>query len=98
MKFVRLFSISCAAILSSTPVWPATVLHTQVFQSGGTFTVPSAAKTSTIFEFTLVGGGGGGGGCGSSAGGTSGGGSGSAGVASLSGFNPLDTVTVTVGA
>ncbi|MBV9992919.1 MAG: hypothetical protein JOZ72_16705 [Alphaproteobacteria bacterium] len=97
MKYALLGSISCAGLLSGTPALPA-ALHTKVFQSGGTFTIPAGASASTIFEFTLVGGGGGGGGCGTGGGLAAGGGSGAAAMISLTGFNASDTVAVTVGA
>jgi hypothetical protein len=98
MRTALLSLASCAALLSSTPALTATVFHTQAFQSSGTFTIPAGAKPGTIFEFTLVGGGGGAGGCGGSVSVAAGGGAGATGFVSLSGFSPLDTVTVTVGA
>lgn len=77
------------------------VMHAQTFFSGGTFVVPAAATTSTVFKFTVVGGGGGGGGAGPGSAynfGSGGGGSGGAATGYFSGFTPSSSVTVTIGA
>ncbi len=72
-------------------------LRVQKFTSSGTFTIPTSATTSTVFEFLVSGCGGGGGGA-SGTNGAAGAGGGGAGVmdAFYSGFAPGDVVTVTL--
>lgn len=77
----------------------STGFHSAVFSSSGTFTVPLSATTSTRFKFRMVGGGGQSGGVPAVANVASGGGaSGSYGEVTLYGFEPGDTITVTIGA
>lgn len=74
----------------------APVTHGQKFSAGGTFTVPAGTLAATIFKFTVVGAGAGGGGS-SSPGAGSGGGAGGVGIAWLSGFTALASVTIAIG-
>ncbi|HEX4295455.1 MAG TPA: hypothetical protein VHZ29_15070 [Rhizomicrobium sp.] len=89
----------CAALcaLATGPAGAAS-MHTLVFTSSGTFTIPATAVAGTEFEFTVIAGGGGGGGCYNTSFVAAGGGSGGAGMASFSGFAPSQAVTITVGA
>jgi hypothetical protein len=98
MKSTLALTTALIALCSSHAAWAAATIHTRVFTGSGTFTVPSNVKTTSEFQFTVVGGGGGAGGCHSSSSGSGGGGSGAAGFASFSGFNPSDVITVTIGA
>ncbi len=76
-----------------------TNLHTQLFTSSGSFTVPTGTSTATVYQFQIVSGGGGGGGVSSTSNiSAGGGGSGGAEDVWLSGFTPGQTVTITVGA
>jgi hypothetical protein len=97
MKPTIALATALAALCAATGAWPAATMHTRVFTGSGTFTIPSNIKTTSEFQFTVVGGGGGAGGCHSGDSTTSGGGSGGAGFASFSGFNPSDVITLTVG-
>jgi hypothetical protein len=97
MKKSVLLAATACLLLGETAL--AADFHTRVYKTSTTFTIPSSTGTSTDFEFTIVGGGGGAAGdC--SGGGklSSGGGAGAAGNVSFSGFNPDDTVTITIGA
>ena len=76
----------------------ANTLHMVVFTGTGSFTIPSNATTSTVFEFTVVGGGSGGAGSGSGTNAGTSGSSGGAGVSQFSGFTPGASVTINVGA
>lgn len=93
-----LFLTTAFGALCIAGVVSAAGVHTQIFTGSGTFTVPSNAKPAQEFQFTVVGGGGGGGGCDGTQGGVAGGGgSGGAGFVAFHGFNPSDTVTITIG-
>jgi hypothetical protein len=98
MRSTLALTAALIALGCASPVWAAATVHTRVFTGSGTFTVPSNIKTDSEFQFTVIGGGGGGGGCHNAEIFSSGGGSGGAGFASFSGFNPSDTITVTIGA
>lgn len=86
---------------AANPQWATvpTTMHAQGFPSTGNFTIPANATTSTVFKFKIIGGGGGGG-CASGGSGTGGGGGGAGGYAEMlvSGFQPGEIVTCTVGA
>jgi hypothetical protein len=97
MKSTLLLTTVIAAFTLSDAAWAAS-MHTMVFSSSGTFTIPATAAASTEFEFTVIGGGGGGGGCSTGIFQAASGGSGGAGFASFSGFTAGQTVTVTIGA
>lgn len=97
MKSSLALATALIALCSAHTAWAAATVHTRVFTGSGTFTVPSNIKTTSEFQFTVVGGGGGAGGC-HNTGLTGGGGSGGAGFASFSGFSPSDTITITIGA
>jgi hypothetical protein len=97
MKSTLALTAALVALCCGSPVWAAATMHTRVFTGSGTFTVPANIKTTSEFQFTVVGGGGGAGGCHNASAFSSGGGSGAAGFASFSGFNPSDTITITIG-
>jgi hypothetical protein len=97
MKSALLTTVALGALCFGGAVQAAS-MHTRVFTSSGTFTIPSDAKPAQEFLFTVVGGGGGGGGCGSDEVFVASGGAGANGFASFSGFSASDTVTITVGA
>lgn len=83
-------------------VWAAVdppILSSQVFTSSGTFTTPANTVATTIFKFSVAGGGGGGAGVSNSSTNTGdGGGAGGCGFSAFSGFSALQAVTVTIGA
>jgi hypothetical protein len=95
MRKTALTTIAISLLLGEAAL--AADFHTRVYKTSSTFTIPSSTGTSTDFEFTTVGAGGGAGGS-CTPGVASGGGAGAVGIASFSGFNPNDTVTITVGA
>jgi hypothetical protein len=97
MKPTLLLATALAAFTFSDAAWAAS-MHTMVFTSSGTFTIPATAAAGTEFEFTVIGGGGGGGGCSTGIFQAASGGSGGAGFASYSGFTASQTVAVTIGA
>lgn len=78
---------------AATPTVP--VLKKEIFTSSGTFTTPSATVASTVFKFTVTGGGGGGSG-GLTAG--AGGGAGGTAIYWASGLAASTGYTVTIGA
>ena len=83
---------------ASNGVITAVTLHSQVFASGGTFTVPSAATTSTVLKFTVCGGGAGGGGAATANGAAGGGGgSGACSISFLHGFTAGQNATIVIG-
>jgi hypothetical protein len=74
------------------------VLNEQLITSNGSFTIPAAATTATVFRFHAIGGGGGGGAGTTSSGAAGAGGmAGSEVIADFSGFTAGQTVTVSVG-
>ena len=97
MKPTFLLATALAAFTLSDAAWAAS-MHTMVFTSSGTFTIPATAAAGTEFEFTVIGGGGGGGGCSTGIFQAASGGSGGAGFASYSGFTAGQTIAVTIGA
>jgi len=97
MKSTLLLATALAAFTLSDAAWAAS-MHTMVFTSSGTFTIPATAAAGTEFEFTVIGGGGGGGGCSTGIFQAASGGSGGAGFASYSGFTASQTIAVTIGA
>src|SRR5579862_2720395 len=97
MKSTLLLATALAAFTFSDAAWAAS-MHTMVFTSSGTFTIPATAAAGTEFEFTVIGGGGGGGGCSTGIFQAASGGSGGAGFASYSGFTASQTIAVTIGA
>jgi hypothetical protein len=97
MKSTLLLATALAALTLSDAAWAAS-MHTMVFSSSGTFTVPATAAAGTEFEFTVIGGGGGGGGCNTGIFQAASGGSGGAGFVSYSGFTASQTIAVTIGA
>ena len=97
MKSTLLLATALAAFTFSDAAWAAS-MHTMVFTSSGTFTIPATAAAGTEFEFTVIGGGGGGGGCSTGIFQAASGGSGGAGLVSYSGFTASQTIAVTIGA
>jgi hypothetical protein len=95
MKSALPLTVALTALFCGHAAWAAATVHTRIFTGSGTLTVPANVKPATEYQFIVVGGGGGAGGCHDVF--TSGGGSGGAGYASFSGFNPSDTITITVG-
>lgn len=79
-------------VVSSFPT-----LHAQAFGSTGIFTIPSSALASTVFKFTVIGGGGGGGSGGGGVTGGVGGASGGAGYGNFYGFTAGQSVTINIG-
>ncbi len=75
----------------------APTLKQQVFTSTGTFTIPTGTLSTTVFKFTVIGGGAGGGGANASDSGGGGGGSGATAVKWLTGLTAANTIAVTVG-
>lgn len=75
-------------------------LHSALFTSSGTFTIPTGAISSTAFRFRIVGGGGGAGTVRNTSNAAGAGGGGAAGYfeAYVSGFSAGQTITISIGA
>lgn len=94
---VKAVSVAANAAQADATTALGRKMHSLIFTSSGTFTVPAGTASGTVFKFTVLGAGGGAGGGGANGSG-GGGGAGGTAIAYFHGFAAAQAVTVTIGA